>query len=505
MKTVNATSRWYRTTSIAACAALLLLPVGCASRPQAPERTPTVSVLRITQHVGGTHYRTLVTDRAWFQTFGGDLLVLEPRSMRVLHRLEVGRIGESGPIVDLHIHDGRLYAVLRDEAVVEIELQEGRHPTERRRVSADELGVSPRRLGAVEGELYVSGDGGIVRYSDGRHVFRHGGDTGRPVMSREGMVACAGRHIHRIDDGGYAGAATELHPLDIAGARDGTIFFVRQAAPGALVGLLAPDLIELELPRATIALPGTVRSVRVFDGLIWVVTDDEVAAFAVDEHGLSDAIRLDVLGVRDVGRLDDAHVALAGTFGRTMYRHRVSGRGPAEEFLFTHREASRLTSVRSDGRHILAGSREGAWLYRIGNRVEFSTLPLGDAAADGLLEPVTEAEVGGVRATISDAGRALLITTIEGTFEHIESDGERLHTVVIVDDDLWIGRDGGISVLSLRRVGPDGRPHLHGRFTLDGPVRHLVPLRSDRGVGYVAEFGGFGVLRFVEEPVTTAP
>lgn len=508
--------------------AAVLVANGCNSSPRADRRAaaPVEQTVRVTQHVGGMHYRVINHGKVLYQTFGPELLVLEPSSNRLLRTVELGAIGQAGSAIDMLIHDERLYVVLDRDEVVEVSVSDPETPRVLSREPADALGILPRQLSVAEGQLYISGIGGVARWEDGFIMLRREGDVGRVVMSADGLVACDSRRIYRLADGQYVGSASDLIPADgLDRAPEGSLVFTRQAEAGALVGLMTPNLREVDVDRTSFAVPGMVRSVRVFDNMIWVVTDTEILAFRLlretgAEAGglrLINATDIDVIGARDVAKIDDAHLAVVGSFGRSLYRLRSTARGPGDTFVYAHREPSRLMHARTDGRHILAGGPEGAWLYQIGSRVQPTEMELDDAP-----EPPTTASTVDARAAISIGGRMLTVETDSRTLEYRERGPggieSKLHTVVSVEGEFWVGHDDGITVLALPEIAPtraraervaDGLAaaelRVVGRVRLDGPVRHLFPMRADRGVSFVSTYGGFGIARYADEPAMESP
>lgn len=475
---------------------------GCASsRAADPQALPTQPVLRVTQQAGGTHYRMLVHEDVWYQTFGSDLLVLEPRSARVLQTVHLGRSGEHGAAIDMLVHDGELFVVLDADEVVVLNIDDARSPRVIDSQSADELTIAPKRLSTVGGELYVSGVGGVVRWSDGERIFRNLGDVSRVVMSDGGLVACVGRRIYQLHDGRFVGSASDLVPADDLRIDTDAelILFTRQSPEGAIVGLMSTDMRELDHRLSSVAVLGQVRSARAFGGRIWVVTDAEVLSYEFMDGRLERSLHVDVLGARDVQQLNENHLALAGSFGRCIYRIESGDRGPGDTFLQVHREPSRLSAAKSDGRHILAGSEEGSWLYLIG-----STVAPSDERLDRDQEPSPPPAVAttvGARARISGDGTTVTITTDEGVFEYIEPTGATMHCVTAVDGEFWIGHDLGITVLHSR---PSDDDPVAGSLRIDGPVLYLFPLRVGRGTAFVSEFGGFGTAQWVQEPIVQA-
>jgi hypothetical protein len=70
-----------------------------------------------------------------------------------------------------------------------------------------------------------------------------------------------------------------------------------------------------------------------------------------------------------------------------------------------------------------------------------------------------------------------------------------VHAIESIDNRIWALHDAGIQVFGLDRSGaidPDGA------FFTDGPVRFLFPQRLGGAATFVSEWGGFGVLDFVE-------
>lgn len=507
---------------------------GCNSSPRSDRgaAAPTEQSVRVTQHVGGTHYRVVKHEDVLYQTFGPELLVIESRSNRLVRTVELGAIGRSGSGVDMLLHDDRLYVVLDRDEVVELSVSEPETPRVLTRESAEALGILPQRLSIAEGRLYVSGIGGVVRWEDGRHVFRpdrddtgEHGSIGGVATSGEGLVVCVGRRIYRLDDGRFVGSASDLMSAEgLDRAPENAMVFIRQLSSGAFVGLMTPNLREIDVERTTIVVRGVARSVRVFNNQIWVVTDEEILSFRLlrertsDEAGLRlvNVEDIDVIGARDVTRTDDDHLAVIGSFGRSLYRLNTTSRGPGDTFIYAHREPSRLERAQTDSRHILAGGPEGAWLYRIGSRVQRAEQDLDEAP-----DPPTTADTVEAQAAIGNDGRVLTVETASRQYVYEEGgiggEGGMMHTVVTVEGEFWIGHDDGITVLALpaedrpRRArgqrGSSQRDQLQivGRVRIDGPVRYLYPLRTERGVSFVSRYGGFGIARYAEEGMARSP
>lgn len=479
----------------------ILTQLGCGSSPRRTADFPREpGELRITQSVGGAHYRTIIHNDHWFQTFDTDLLVLHPRSGRTLHRLELGRVGEAAPAVDMAVVHDRLFVVLEDQAVIEIAIDDPAFPRMTQRAESEELRLHPRRLSVVENELYISGVGGVTRWRDRALIYPHEEDTGRIATSAEGLVVCLGRRIYRVDDDRYVGSASDLMHAELSDVEPGTLVFTRQLETAAQIGLMTPNLREVDVDAATVAMPGIVRRVHADGDSIWIVTDDEVRRYMHFQNRLVRMDSIDILGSRDIGIIDDDHLAIAGTFGRTIYRRHTTEQGPGDTFLYTQREPSKLLLAKSDGRHILAGSEQGVWLYRIGSNVQLVEETL-DARDDGTT-PSREATTVDAEARLSDDGRSVSFFTESGSITYQEPGGDTLHCVIAADGRFWIGHDRGITVVEpvaarARRSSPETlQVRIHGQLRLDGPVRYLYPLRMDDGVAFVAERGGFGTARF---------
>ncbi|TVQ51289.1 MAG: hypothetical protein EA377_12870 [Phycisphaerales bacterium] len=494
-------SYWSLVTRLLPAIAAVWL-IGCQSTPPRPERAPTERAVRITQQVGGTHYRMLVHEGVWYQTFGTDLLVLEPRSGRSIRKVSLGRVGEVGPATDLAITDERMYIVLDRDEVVELSLSEPRNPWVLERYPAQTLGIEPQRLSVVNDEAYVSGRGGVVRLRDQRRIFSHPEQAGPVVDSDEGLVTTVGRRIHRLDDGEFVGSASELIPTALSRVPEGTLAFIRTSSAGAIVGLMGPNLRELDTHHLTVAVRGKVRSVRTFGNRLWVVSDDQVLCYAVQDDRLVRVRDVDVLGAMDVAPSAGDYLALAGTFGRTIYRIRSTSGGPGDTFLHTQREPSRLLNARSDGRHIVAGSEEGVWLYRIGSTVRLTDEPY-DEPGDSM---ITRASSLDAEAEIIEDGRALSITRDGRTIIHREPNDAVMSVIVPIDGEFWVGHDDGITVISARieieaklQQGVTEGDLASARLRIDGPVTALFPLMVDDGVAFVSTYGGFGTAAYVRE------
>ncbi len=467
---------------------------GCAGGPESIEpaiATPTT--LRVTHHVGGTHYRTIVAGPVWYQTFGVSLLVLDAATGQLTNTIDFGPIGETAPATDMLLDGDRLYVVLRDEAVVELTLADPWNPQITSRVTAERLGISPRLLSRAAGALFVSGAGGVVRWSDGRLMLADRGIVSRVGRATVGLVACIDRRVIRLDDGEYVGSASDFSRLGDAFKMPDTLIFTRRSKTGSLVGLMSANVREVDSKRATVAIGGAVRSVRAFAGRLWIVGDDHIASYKVTNDALTDPMRINILGARDVDRIDDNYLAVAGSFGRAIYRISDDDNGPGDEFVFSHREPSCLTQAQSDGLRVMGLGREGAWLYRIASHADYVSEPPSE-----LPSPRTSVVIDTASATISQDGKSVDLRARGVPSMFTEPGDIQLYCLAAVDGDIWVGHDRGITVV---RPDHSGAVAVQGRLRLEGPVRYIFPRLAGGAAVYVSEYGGFGVAGFVPEPV----
>ena len=479
-----------------ALSCLALLPgmaglSGCEGPPRLPliERPPPV--LRITHHVGGRHERMLIHGGLWYQTFGRELLVLEPSEGSIISGVPLRAIGESGAVTDMVIHGEALFAVLEDDGIAELSLADPRRPVVVRFTSAERLGIRPRCLSVADGEVYASGAGGVVRLADGEVVYAAADSAGRIVTSNWGPVTTVGRRIYRLRDGEYIGSASALLPLPVGSALPGAFAFIRHGDEGASVGLMHSDLREVDAQKATVHLDAPVHRVRVLDDRVWVVTEEEIRGYVLRDDELRPAFVIPVGGARDVDALDEGHLAIAGTFGRGIWRLWEDEHGPGASWASLHREPGGLTWAEFDGRQVLAGGGGVAWLYTAESGVQ----PSGEDDRPAT-RPALRATAIGAAAHIAEDGRRAVLSTPEGRAIYDEPDEVKLYCIVAVDGRFWLGHQRGITVLRGRDPEPTA---VMGRLRLDGPVRFIFPLLGGGGAVYVSEFGGLGVARF-EEP-----
>ena len=140
---------------ILAIALIAVLGWGCAVGSQLGHPVPATQMLRVTHQAGGTHYKTIVADDVWYQTFGSSLLIIDAISGDLISSLELGSFGQPGPATDMVLDGTALYIVLEDDALIELDCSYLRSPRIVRKMSATHLGVLPQSLSIAGGELYI--------------------------------------------------------------------------------------------------------------------------------------------------------------------------------------------------------------------------------------------------------------------------------------------------------------------------------------------------------------
>jgi hypothetical protein len=524
-------------------ASLALFLTGCKTEITIPQPRPTTTHLHLTHHTGGTHHRVLVHDGRWIQAFGCSVQVVDPQSLMVIHDVPLGEFGKTGPVIDLARVGDRLLAVIEDDAVVELSLDTGIAPRIVRTTDAAALGILPRTLTALGETCYVAGVGGVVDLSTGQRIFipeSASGVCGHVARAGSDLVVPVGRRVYRMSDGQYLGAATDLltfDPLATTSSNDPAsppLAFILQSRDNALAGLMTADIREVPGDNSRVVIEREARRIGWFNDRLWFVGTLGIAAYAIEGKG--DTLRLertiDMLGARDVAPLDEHRIAIVGTAGRAVYQ--FNERGAEGRFIAAERDAGRLTHAAGDGLNLLAGSDEGTWTYLVNARAELTTR----TPPSSISGPRT-ASVVSARAQISDDGLTLHVTpTATATpapsaseddddserappapapqpWQYREDKNARLHTVIAVNNQFWVGHDRGITILWPNGSAPapidpeTGEPlaavapadPVVERLRIPGPVRYLFPLMVGKGASYVSEFGGFGVARFIDEAI----
>lgn len=480
--------------------------------------------LRVTQHVGGTHHAVAVDGGRWFQAFGNELLLVDATNGREIGRAEGVPFGSGGSLVDLVVRGDAAWAVSDFTALVRFDVSGNEDPRVAEALDAAALGIEPRLVSMVGDDIYASGRGGVVRLRD-RRRFLTGQSPAHVVASAEGPVACVGRRILALDDGRYVGAASDLVSLPSGVGTQGAFAFMLQGQNGASVGLMSPAFLETDHA----AIPARVRRIRVCGDRLFAVTDRALLAWRIDGTRLADPEEIALKGGRDLALLRPNHYAVCGSFGRAMYRHRTEDRRDGDTFYNVDRQPGLLEVALSDGRRVLAGGREGFWLWRIGGQPELTDkttdltkIPSKElAAAWGSVRLIEEKGPEG-----QPVGVAVEVRSDGQSLRYQPDGGPRIHALELVDGDVWIGHDRGLDVL--RRIDPatdadgDGAPDVPGapdpakkppsappriapvhEWRFEGPVLFIYPERLGGGASVVSLHGGFVLLK--PEAVGEAP
>lgn len=546
------------TCALAACDTEASFAKEREAKKNAPKPPP---VLVLKHHVGGTHHRVIVRGDHAYLTYANSLLTASTQTTTVINSLQLLPFGTSGAAVDLVEVPGspELVAVLDGTAVLRISIADPALPEVTATRRAQEIGFAPRAVSVAGGEIWISGDAGVVPWSkvaapfvwttpeEAKEVAKARdayvppapllaqaiadaaapsprGLVGPVVETDIGLVAPVGRRVHDLQSGRFVGAASRIDPVPAEEAtRVGAsrlFTFILQSPQGAQVGLMGGDVREIDSK----AVPGTVRRVKLLYGTLFAVTDKEMVAFSVTRGpeglALGEPSFIAVKGARDIAALTDNDYAVVGSFGRAMYRWRADGNGPADTFYKARREPSRLSFASTDRRRILAGGDEGSWLYTIGDDVALVNQPLP-------MEVGTRDSVSGGwgRATVSEDRRSVTIgpsggpagaasagaaappppssssdPAAPGPATWRPNTGGTIQGVESFDGKLWIWHEDGIDILGPGGAGPGvvGGLKPVGALRIEGPVKYLFPQRVGGSAAFVSEFGGFGVLDFIE-------
>ncbi len=451
-------------------------------RKAAPAGIPTK--LRITNHVGGAHRCLMLFDDAWLQCQRSNLLVLNPRTQQIIRSLDLAADGESGPAVSMAHAGEQLAIVLEHDAVVIVDISVPALPAIDQTIPAHELGIDPRFVSAVEDDLYVSGPGGVVRLSDRRRFLAGALYAADVVKADAGLVVAVERQVRTLETDEYLGSASRLLPIaPPAEAPSAQFLFALQGTDNVTFGLMNGQIREID----STVIPGHARSLRFFDNRAWIATENQTIGYAIYQGKLVDPYILPARGIRDLDLISANRYAIAGDGGRGIYRPRSENEKPGNSFVLSDRQPGHLQAALTDGRRIVAAGPLGSWLYTIGARAEVASKPLESH------EPaLTTASIVDIKASIVDNGAAIEIKNGSESQRIPSPENSSYASITAVEGDLWVGHGRGIQVF---RPDPAGQWNEVDSIRIDGPVLYLFPERLARGVAFVAEFGGFGVVR----------
>ena len=479
---------------IASCLALAGCDDGYSAR-QTIDLRPRV--VEVQDHHGGTRRVTVINGEQWYQSFGPVIEIIDAEDGLRISTIELGPFGTIPSISDMVLAaDGALYVAYANDRVVRFDLSNARRPTEDRTWTRTDLGVRPIHLSAAGGAVWVSGREGLVRL-DEPGIVRLGNladppSFGHVVEMPVGPVITNRRQVLAVEDGRYLGAASDLRSVPPAlSARLGkqVMVFVLRGAAANTVGLMGPDFRQLDAE----TFGDTVWMARIVGDRLWAVCEDELITWRIDDAGrMVEPQFIPVKGARDIGLLRPNYYAVAGTFGRAIYRYKADSGGAADEFLAVERTPGRVVQAITDGRRVLAGSEEGNWLYRIGGRMELSDKDLQSNTAGSRKVTLSwgEAEIGGDRKSLS-------ITPLEGAdFQWTPPNEGRIYTLETADERVWVGHDEGVDVFEYR----DAAVRPTGSILMEGPVAWLFRPRVGNEVAFVSAFGGIGTAEAVPDP-----
>ena len=471
-----------------------------------------IKTLKLTHHVGGTQDCVLVKDGVWYVGFGSQLLVLEGRGKKPIRTEKLYPSGEGGAITDLTLWHGDLIAVVDGDAVVRWDISSARLPVLIDFVSAKELGIRPRAIRVSNNILYISGDGGVFRASDGENFLDGELVSAKVVDTKFGPAVPVGRRVQLLQNNKYIGAASVLEPLPASAGVPGGFAFALIGKEGATVGLMNGDLREV----AGEPIRGIFRRLVICNGRLWAIFDTEIVSWEMRSGKLESPIYTTVKGARDLAPLSDNLFAVTGSFGRGVFHLQDDKDGIGDTFTDAVREPGRLEQSLFDGRRVLAGSLEGFWLYPIRGKPTLSDKSVSLSVIPETKVTLTwaEAEIdkGDGDAAKPNAGRKINFKSSNAETEWELPPNVYACVLTALEGDLWVGHTDGITVLRAANSS-DTNPNQEispttltivkrAEIRLPGPILWIHPLRTGSGAVWVSHFGGLGVAEFTpDEPL----
>jgi hypothetical protein len=303
-----------------------------------------------------------------------------------------------------------------------------------RRWTAEELGLLPRSVTAVNTTIYITGEGGVVNLDDGTRML-DGMTINAPVCATAlGPVACEGRRAYTIHDGAYVGSASRVQ-------RDGdALIFLRRSAEHSEFGFMDLSLRERDVRTHSASTERSVHAVhRDQRGL--VVLCDDVLEFhtlhqANGREWLALARVVPLAGARHAVPHPGGVTAVAGARGLCAVS---DGRDRTPDVIVTG--IGEITASAFDGRLLRTAGGAGDVVFDLDGTLLDEPIP-GDIVSTRSrhaqsLEFSISLRDGFADWTTSDGRSATINVDVTADYG----------SVVIVDGDAWIGHRRGVTVI----------------------------------------------------------
>jgi len=378
----------------------------------------------------------------------------------------------------LHDDAGVVTICWRDHAVETGVITAAWRWSSRERRDVDTLGIRPRTLNMNGGELWVTGEGGVVRWSTNERFL-----DGRTIKERlafigDQIIACEDRRAYDVRDGRYLGSASALVRW-----RD-RLIFIRRGDDDTAFGVMHRQVREVDVDRLSDMIDGGVRAVHVFEDDIWLVQADRLIVVPIEARDdgltLSTPTMLPYAGVRDVDRRHPNRLLLLGDLGARV----IDTDQSLTTIAATSPAGGGVTSSAFDGQVLLI---EGAW-----GRAAFGLDGdrLHPVPPMPMTAPVQSVSTTTLTAAWMDAG--VRWSTPDGSAGIIDLPSTAgFRAMCSATGLIWVGHRDGLTLLGPR---DDGSPTVR-TFRGFPRIIGLHPLLDGTGVIAVSDIAGVRVYR----------
>ncbi|MDP7009606.1 MAG: hypothetical protein QGI78_08560 [Phycisphaerales bacterium] len=448
-------------------------------------QTAQAEGLQIRHLSGGPMQALEVEGSYWYQAVGDQLVVLEKTTGKKVGQLQLSSRYGSSVCTDLLIHEGLLWALLKNEKVVCLSLDTPKQPQFVKASTSQELGIAPHGFTVISDWPVVFGDRGAVRLGDGRRLVEcEGVVTGLALSLDRGVVFAQDRRLYDASTNEFLGSATRLEELDPhANADVGTLVFSRDLGNRTEVGLMTPEGRAIEAVQGSVTLEGGDAALNAVGSRVRVCTDAGVYILGVAPRELRVLKTIPMQGAKDVDSIGRNYLAICADQGREMYRLSIDRGGEGDTHLRQVPATSAMGRGSADRLGIDIPTATGTIRYTYGD--SFERCESVSLTPD---ENPTDLVVLGWSVSQDQHGTFVFTDAKGELVEGVEI--ENVSTVEAISGNFWFGTGSGIFV-----YGPNEQNRIAqlASISLAGPVIQLVP-QLDGSAAFVSAEGYVGVV-----------